>query len=185
MKKKIKKHIDAKNFVKVYLADDEGFTLIHFEGIIFDQNEKFILMSDFEDFNYDGFVVARKSDILEIKCANNESFFDSIIEKEGIKEVLLQKASDLNFKLSDFAEMFNTLKEIGGAIIIERLYETESKFQIGPVSKVEKKKVFIDYIKARGEYDLKPVTSKYKDITYFKLDSPYANMFFKYSKRVV
>ncbi len=184
MKKRIKKYIDAKNFVKVYLADDDGFTLTHFEGIIFDQNEKFILMSDFDDFNYDGFVVARMTDISEIKKTDNESFFDSIIEKEGIKEVILQKASDLKFKLSDFPEMFNSLKELGGAIIIECLYETESKFQIGPVSKVEKKKVFIDYINAKGEYDLKPVTSKYKDITYFKLDSPYANMFFKYSKRV-
>lgn len=53
--------------------------------------------------------------------------------------------------------MFNKLKEIGKAIIIERLYENDSIFQVGPIYKVEKKKVFIDYFNAKGEYDLKPV----------------------------
>lgn len=184
MKKRIKKHIDNKNLVKVNLADDEGYSMINFNGIIFDQNDQYLLMSDFYDFNYDGFVVVRKSDISEIKRTDNESFFDSIIEKEGIKEIIIQKAFDLNFKLDEFPEMFSKLKELGVPVIIERLYESESKFQIGPITKVEKKKVFIDYFNAKGEYDMKPVTSKYKDITYFKLDSPYANMFFKYSKRI-
>lgn len=184
MKKRIKKHIDEKHYVKVYISDEQGINLTHFEGIIFDQNEKYILMSDFEDFHYDGFVVAKKSDISEIKRTDNESFFDSIIDKEGIKETIIQKAVNLGFKLGDFPYMFNLLKELGTAIIIERLYEKESKFQIGPVIKVDKKKVYIDYFNAKGEYDLKPITSKYKDITYFKLDSQYANLYFKYSNRI-
>lgn len=97
MKKRIKKHIDKQNFVKIYLADDEGSTLTHFEGFIFDQNDKYILMCDLEDFNYDGFVVARKSDISEIKRTDNEALFDSITEKEGLKATIIKKATNLDF----------------------------------------------------------------------------------------
>jgi hypothetical protein len=184
MKKSIKKHIENKNFIKVYISDNEGVNLTHFEGILFAQNDKYILMSDFEDFNYDGFVIVRKSDISEIKRTENEIFFDTILEKEGIKEIILQKKSEINFRLSDLPEMFSTLNELGKAIIIEQLYENKSKFLIGPITKVSKKKVYIDYFNAKGEFDLKPIATKYKDITYFKIDSPYANTFLKYSKKI-
>ncbi len=184
MKKRIKKHIDNKNYVKVYLADDDGFNLTNFEGIIFDQNDKFIFMSDFKDFNFDGFVVAKKSDITEIKRTEKETFIDTIFQKEGIKDAIIEKASLLNFKLGNFHEMFENLKKLGQAIIIERLYKGETVFQIGPVSKVEPKKVFIDYINAKGEYDLKPVTSKFKDITFIQFDNPYANMYFIYTRSI-
>jgi hypothetical protein len=185
MKKRIRKHIKEKNFVKVYLVDDKGINLTHFTGIIFDQNKEHILMCDLEDFNYDGFVVAKKSDISEIKRTANELFFDSIISREGIKQMIIQKAADLNFKLGVFPDMFNSLKKIGTAIIIENLYGSDSIFQIGPINKVGKKRVYIDYFSANGEYDLKPASSKYENITFFKFDCPYANQYFKYSKKIV
>lgn len=182
MKKRIKKYIDSKSYVKVYLADYEGFELTSFGGIIVEQNEKFILMSDLNDFNFDGVVIVRKSDISNVKRSINESFFDTIIEKEGIKQAIIQRTANLNFKLGDFTEMFISLKELGIAIIIEQLYANVSKFQVGPVSKVDKKKVFLDYFNANGEFDFKPVTSKFKDITFVRIDSPYANLFFKHVK---
>lgn len=184
MKKKLRKHIQDKHFIKVYLSDNEGFTLTHFEGFLLDQNDKYIFMSDVRDFNYDGFVVARKADISEIKNSDNERFFDGILEKEGIKAAILKKASELNFTLSDFESMFQQLHKQNQAIIIECLYENDTKFQLGPVIKTNKKRVFIDYINAKGEFDLKPVSSKYKEITFFRVDSPYANLFYKYAKRI-
>lgn len=57
MKKRLKKHIQAKDFVKIYLADQDGFELYRFDGIVRDQNEDYILMVDFKDLTYDGVVV--------------------------------------------------------------------------------------------------------------------------------
>lgn len=91
MKKRVKKYIDKNEFVKLYLTDKDENSLTHFEGFIFAQSSKFILMCDFQDFNYDGFVVVRKSDVSEIKRTENEIFFDSIVEAEGIKNKLLEK----------------------------------------------------------------------------------------------
>lgn len=185
MKKTIKKHIDKQDFVKVYLSDDNGFSMIHFEGIVFDQSEKFVLMCDFEDFKFDGFVVFRKSDISEIKRSENESFVDSIIEKEGLKSSIIQKAANLDLNLDGFKEIVETLKVIEQPVIIEHLYDSKPRFHIGPITKIKGKKVYVDYINAKGEYDLKPVVSKFKEITYIKFDSLYANLFFKYAKRIM
>jgi hypothetical protein len=184
MRKRIQKHIDKKEYVKIYLSDKKGYSLINFSGIIFNQNESFILMSDFNDFNFDGFVIIRKSDVSEIRKSENETFIDQILNKEGIKNEILNKSKSLDFLLSDFKEMFVDLEQKGKAIIIERLYEKESKFHIGPISKVEKKKVFINYFSAKGEFDLIPLVSKFKEITYFRIESPYANLYHKYSKTV-
>lgn len=184
MKKRINKHIEKKDLVKVYLADNNGFDLINFTGIIFAQNEEFIVMSSLYDFNEDGYVVISKSDISEIKKGENEQFYDKILISEGINQKIEARFIELDFKLGTYAEMFESLKKVGFPIIIENLYGSKNIFLIGPIFNVKKKKVFIDYFNARGEYDLKPVSIKYKDITIFRFDDLYTNLFFKYSKRV-
>lgn len=142
MKKRIRKHIDQQHFVKVYLDDYNGSSMIHFEGIIFEQNEKLIFMGDIRGFNYDGFVVFRKSDISEIKRTENEIFFDSIIEREKIKSNLIDRKNELNFELSDFPEMLESIQKKELPIIVERLNNGENIFQIGPINRVEKKVIY-------------------------------------------
>lgn len=80
--------------------------------------------------------------------------------------------------------MFNNFKQKDSPIILEGLYRVKNIFQIGSILKVGKKKVYIDYFNARGEFDLKQVSLKHTEITYFRIDSPYSNLFFKYSKRI-
>ena len=184
MQKRINKHIEKKDFVKVYLADHNGLDLINFSGTIFAHNEEFIIMSSIYNFNEDGFVVISKSDISEIKKGENELFYDKILISEGIKEKIEVRFLELDFKLGTYVEMFESLKNNGFPIIIENLYGTKNICLIGPIFKVKKKKVFVDYFNARGEYDLKPVAIKFKDITFFRFDDLYTNLYFKHSKRV-
>ena len=184
MKKRINKHIDKKHYVKVYIEDKNGYSITHFGGIIFEQNEEHVLMCDMYDFNYDGFVVVRKSDISEIKRTENEKFFDRILDKEGIKKLILKKMKILSLKLDTYARMFSALKAKGLPVIIECRYGKKDLFQIGPIAKVKGKKVLVNYFNASGEYDLKPVISEFKNITFFRVDTEYANIFFKYAKAV-
>lgn len=60
MKKRINKHIENKDFVKVYITDNDDTEITHFEGLIFEQNDKLILMNDMTDFYYDGLVILKK-----------------------------------------------------------------------------------------------------------------------------
>ena len=80
MKKKIQKHIDKQQYIKVYLEESDGSAMTRFEGVIFEQNEKFILMCDTHDFDYDGLIILRKKDISKIRRSAFDKFVDMVLE---------------------------------------------------------------------------------------------------------
>ncbi|MXV49610.1 hypothetical protein GS399_01390 [Pedobacter sp. HMF7647] len=184
MKKRIAKHIKNQDFVKVYITNTDDYEIDHFNGIIYEQNDKFILMCDTFDFNFDGFIVLRKSDISEIKCTENEKIFKQIIDNERITNSITKKRLAINVTLSAFKEMFIQLMYLKLPIIIECKYGKDDRFQIGPICEVDEKKVKLKHFNASGEFDLKPTTARYKEITFFRIDSPYANIFYKYAKEI-
>ncbi len=182
MNKSLNKHQKKQNFVKIYLADDNGTALNHFEGVVLDHNAEFVMMLDLMDFNYDGYVVFRKADICEIKRSKNEVFFQKILHKENLLQPILNDFHPI--KLGGMEDMFKQLKKRKLPIIVKRLYGSDDIFQIGPIHSVTQKKVRINYFNAQGEFDLKPVVSKFTSITFFRVDSIYANLFNKYAKKL-
>ena len=154
MKKKLKKHIANQDYVKVYIIDEGDYKITSFEGIVFGQNDDFILMSDTYDFFYDGLVILRKKDVSEIRHSDNQRFMKQIMENEELLKSTLEKRSTIKFKLGTLQEMLTQLRQLRMAIIIECKYRNDDIFQIGPLSKVTKKRVKIDYFNAKGEYDL-------------------------------
>ena len=184
MKKRIQKHIDKQEYVKVYICDKDGTSISHSEGFIFEQNDKLVMMSDSMDFHYDGIVVLKKVDISEIKRTDNEKFFQMILEEEGLKKEVFVKKEKLNFHLDSYEKMFNILQKRKTPITIDAKYGTDGRFLIGPVMECNTKRVRINYFNTRGEFDLKFVACKYKEISTLKIDSPYANLFSKYVKEI-
>lgn len=181
LQKLLSKHIKNQNFVKVYTATD-NYQIEKYEGFIFEENKKYILMNDMLDFNYDGFVLLRKADINEIKYTENEKFFSHILKKEKIKKRLFNKRKKLKLKLSSLEKMMKNLKSLKIPIICEHLYEKEDVFQIGSIKKVYKNRAMMRYFNSRGEFDLKLLPISYRTLTIIRIDSPYANIFYKYAK---
>lgn len=181
--RKIDKHIEKLEFVKVYITDNEEQILTHFEGVIFNQNEDFIYMCDLSDFNYDGFVIVRKTDVAEIKRSDNEKFFNRILKEEKIIRNIRLRKREIGFRVGEMEEMFAQLRKKNFPVIVECLYGSEDSFQIGPIVQVKENKMKMDYFNSLGEFDEQPVSIKYKDITFVRIDSPYANLFYKYATR--
>ena len=184
MKKKIQKHIDKQQYVKVYLEESDGSAMTSFEGVIFEQNEKFILMCDTHDFDYDGLIILRKKDISKIRRSEFDKFVDMVLEKEDLKPQFIHNYTELDFHLGTWSKMFGALQIMEKAVIVDMLYGEDELFQLGSVSKVKPNSVVIDYISASGKYDLKPVVAKFKEITCVRIDSKYADLYYKYAKRV-
>ena len=182
MNKRLKAHQKKQHFIKIYLADKNGSDMAYFEGVILDQNKIFVLMIDFQDFEYDGYVIFKKKDICEIKRTENEKMFQKILEEEKILKRTLDTCKPI--ELGDMKKMLSELKKRKLPLILERKYNSENVFQLGSIASVTKSGVKINYINARGEYDLKLVSSKFKKATFIKVDSPYSNLFFKYGKQV-
>ncbi|MNY61406.1 hypothetical protein D3C86_1980830 [compost metagenome] len=90
----------------------------------------------------------------------------------------------MKFELDTYPKMFETFLTSRIPVILEAKYGKDDRFIIGPVAEFDTKKVKINFFNSRGEYDLKLVPCKYKEITYFTIDSPYATTFYKYAKTV-
>ncbi len=183
MNKKIAKHIKNQDYVKVYIADEDK-SITNFNGLIFEQSNKFILMSNTHDFYPEGLVVLRKSDVTEIRHSDNEKFYQKILEGEKIIPLIIDRCKSIPFSLDSFPKMFAQLQKLNLPLIVECNYNGDDRFNIGPVEEVLDKKVRIKYFNSRGEFDLKPVTLKYKEITVIRFDDPYANTFFKYAFQI-
>ncbi len=179
--KKLDKYIQKSNFVKVYIGDEEGNAIKHFEGFVFSYTDHFVFMSDLSDFNYDGFVVLRKKDIIDVRCTESEKYFENILRQENIlRNIRLQKR-EYPFRLNTMEKMFKSLMEMKIPVIIEKLYDEDEEFLIGPVKKVSDDSVYLKYFNTVGEFDKDLVKVNFDTITSFSFDSPYANLFFKYA----
>ena len=107
-----------------------------------------------------------------------------MLDKEKISDFIIQRKEVLDFKLGGFKEMFEQIKSLNRPIMIECNYGKKDRFIIGPIIDIQDKKLRIDHFNVRGEYDLRPVSVKFKDITFFKIDSPYVEIYSKYAHRM-
>lgn len=181
MKKTIAKHIEKKNFVKLFIVDKDGSEITKYYGFIFEQNDDFILMSETYDFIHEGFVIIRKQDISEI-CFNDISRHQMhILKSENRITSIYDRKKELGLSLMNYAELFNVLMEKNLSVVVECNYGNGDTFSLGTVHSVKKKKVKINYISAVGEYDFKPVTVAYDQITVVRFDNEYANLIHKHA----
>ena len=183
--KKLDKYIQKSNFVKVFISDRKGRELRHFEGVVFSYTDDFVFMCDLCDFNYDGLVVLRKSDITKVRHSEHEEFFEKILKSENIiRNIRLQKREN-PFRVNTMKRMLEQLEELKLPVIFECLYGAEETFQIGPIQRIDIDKIYIKYFNSKGEFDNELLEIDFNEITYLRFDSPYANMFYKYTDKIV
>ncbi len=181
MSNKISQHIENQNFVKIYTSNKKGIAISNFQGIIFAQSENFIIINDCFDFNFDGFVLIRKKDISKIAHTNSQIFFKKILEKENIIQGIIEKYKLLELEFIDFKHIFEYAKNKNIALIIECKYGKDDDFFIGPITNINDEKVKIKFLSTQGHLDIKPTSVKLEKITFVRINSPYTDIFYKYT----
>ncbi len=172
----IKGHVDKKDFVKIKRTVTEGSADI--SGFILQMSKDFLLIQKEEEFYLNGYAIIRKDHFDAIRCNKNDKAFKRILKAEGIID------SDYGIKkkirLKDWRTIFEDLMRHDYHVIVECEDLKESLFVIGPIKKINKDSVNIQYYDPTGLLDKKPTTVKYKDITLVKFDDRYINVFKKY-----
>jgi hypothetical protein len=184
MRKQIEKCIKGGDYVKVHLTEPKGDYIKHVDGVILEQSTDLILMSDSFDFHYDGLTIIRKRDIRDIQLSDNERFMTMILKAEGYMTHVKKRKKQLGLNIDSLEQALAQLQRSRLPVIIECQYGKLDLFHIGPIVDVTPKRVSIHHFNAKGEYDAKPTITKLKDITTVQIDSPYANTFFKYVRKV-
>lgn len=174
--KMLQKYIDKKAFVKIKRTVTEGEADI--SGFILQLTKDFLLIQKEEEFYLNGYGIIKKDHFDSIRSNKNDKALKRILKAEGILDT--DYGIDKSINLKSWETIFHDLKKFDFHVIVECEDLKESLFIIGPIKKVNKSSVSIQYYDATGLLEKRATTVKYKDVTLVKFDDRYINVFRKY-----
>ena len=180
MTKRIQRHIDAKNFLRVEVKDRDGDGTTVVWGYVFAQSKELLLMCDTNGLYYDGLVVVLKNDIDKIDHGPYARFLREVLRKEGVEASIFKRVRPLLWPLGTQKEAMEHILRSGMAAILDDIF-ADGGDAIGPFIKVGKKRLTMRHIYGRGKYRKKPLAIKYGKVHLVKFDSPYGNAYLKHA----
>jgi len=143
-------------------------------GIILDESDLFVLFAKEYDFFIDGYQVIRKEDITKFTSTKSCKYVYKILKTEG----LLQNIEPPKIELSSWYSIFSSLGK-NEFVIVEN--EEAGVFNIGPVTKINKKSMSLRYFDGTGVWEGE-IKIKYTDITSVQFKNNYIKYHEKYIK---
>ena len=174
----LQSHIDKRDFVKIYRKFKEREENI--SGFLLAISKDFLLLQVDNEFSLNGYAIMRKDQFDSLRCNK----YDKTQKKIYIAEGLLDNGYgiDKSISLKSWQDIFKTLKLFDYHVIIECEDKEEPWFDIGPIKRVNKESVSIQYYDPTGQLESKLSSRKYSDITLVKFDDNYSKTFRKYLK---
>ncbi len=174
----LQSHIDKRDFVKIYRKFKEREENI--SGFLLAISKDFLLLQVDNEFSLNGYAIMRKDQFDSLRCNK----YDKTQKKIYIAEGLLENGYgiDKSISLKSWQDIFKTLKFFDYHVIIECEDKEEPWFDIGPIKRVNKESVSIQYYDPTGQLESKLTSRKYSDITLVKFDDNYSKTFRKYLK---
>ena len=171
-------HIDKKDFVKIYRTFREKEETI--SGFILAFSKDFLLLQVDNEFALNGYAIIRKGQFDSIRCNKYDKTQKKIYKAEGLMDN--SYVIDKNISLKNWQDNFTDLKKNDYHVIIECEDKEEPLFDIGPIKRILKNSVSIQYYDPTGQLENKLTSRKYADITIVKFDDNYSKTFRKYLK---
>ncbi len=147
-------------------------------GFVLKTSANLTLIARDYDFSIDGYKVIRNDDIAAFKPTPSTRYCTRLMEKEGLT---LDTEIASHIDITAWSTVLLDLKRMDEFVIVEN--EEEGDFLIGPIRRVNKKSVSINYFDCRGRW-AGPRTIRYEDITSVTFRSRYINIHRKYIKKV-
>ena len=175
---KIKEHFDKKHYINITRLVGKGTHIIS-RGYIINFSTDFLILQETDDFRALGYNILPVSQIQKIRFNKDDKFYNKImiLENEINKIGIDYKVDLLNWKT-----IFKSLKEHSLSVIVYCEDPDIDGFTIGPIVKISKKSVYIQYFNASGILDDKPTSIDFESITKIMFDDRYINIFSKYLK---
>jgi hypothetical protein len=175
----LQKHIDKKDFVKInrtFMGREENIS-----GFILSLSKSFLLLQVDNEFMLDGYAIIPKDQFDSLLCNKYENKLKKIYKEEGLLNT--QYGIQQSPALKNWQGLFVSLKELDYHIIVECEDKEDPDFVIGPIKRVNKDYVSIQYYDPTGKLENKLTKVKFKDITTVKFGDRYSTTFRKYLKQ--
>jgi hypothetical protein len=174
-KKIIQKHIDATNFVKVYLDNDSAIY-----GFVVKFSDDFVMIEETYDFALAGTKIIPYESVRSIRNNQYDKISKAIYSDENLIK-LNQKIIDKT-NLDNAESLFKSIKKQDFHCIIESKKNKKDLFSIGEILEVNAKSVVINNYDPAGRINKKPHKVAFKDINLINFNDRYSKVFRKYLK---
>lgn len=176
---KIKNYFEAKKYITIERSVGEGLTKLN-RGYIINYNINFLLLQEANNFKLEGYLLLPINQIKKIRNNRNDKYYHKIMTWQGETEKIgIHYLINIDSWQTAFADI--KAREIN--VIIECETPSIDTFNIGPIVKTTKNKVYIQYFDAAGYIDEKPTPIDLKKISRVNFDDNYINVFSKYLRK--
>ncbi len=179
IQQQIKYHCDNKYYCKVKRQVSED-SFEYSNGYIVDYSDDFVLMQESDDFRVLGFLLFPISTIDQIRFNYNDKYYDKIMRWEKLIDTVSKRHK---IDMKSWTTIFRTIKKAGFNVIIENENPNDEIFNIGPIIKITRTAVYIQYFSAKGFLESETTKITFDKITIAKFDDNYINVFSKYLRQ--
>ncbi|MBL8264627.1 MAG: hypothetical protein JNM58_19605 [Xanthomonadaceae bacterium] len=164
-------HLRGRKLVSVRRQDIDDYGV---QGFLVGLSEALLALEHVYDFQVDGILVLRRSDITEVKCTATDAFQESLMKREGIVPGS-QAPSPL--ALETWRALIEQLAGSHPFLALEQELGPEPQLSIGRVVSVEAQHVEFQCFSGTGKWQSKPDRIKYAHLTSAQANTRYLRFY--------
>jgi len=177
MKKLLLNFQDKKELVSIRR---DGIDENRIQGFVLSFSDELVLLQYVYDFNLDGLMVLRLSDITKIESDKTDVFQTQILKDEGLySQIDFEKKYDVN----NWHTVFSSIGSKPGLVIVENETQSDSSdetFILGKIDKIDQDSVSILGFSGAANWYEESSKMRYKDISSAQVNNKYMNMYQRY-----
>ena len=150
------------------------------QGFVLGSSDQLVLLQYIYDFNLDGLMILRTSDISKIVRSKTEEFQEQLLVEEGLFSAV---PFGYNVDLTNWRSAVNDLRGEHSIFILECELLDDPDFAIGRILDVGDEQVCVNYFTGAANWLEERVPLKYNDITSCQVATNYANVYQRYFER--
>jgi hypothetical protein len=169
--------LKAKSLVSIRRSDVDDYGI---QGFLVGLSEDLLAIDYVYDFQIDGIMVLRRSDITEVKRTGTDEFQERLLKKEGIRPGM-QESMPLD--LGGWKAVIQQISQHFPLLILERELGPSPKFAIGRALRATAAQVEFQSFTGTGKWLAKTERLKYSQITCLQANNRYLGFYQRHFER--
>ncbi|MBV7540311.1 hypothetical protein [Acidovorax sp. sic0104] len=167
----------AKSLVSIRRRDVDDYGI---QGFLVGISDDLLALEYVYDFQIDGLMILRRSDITEVKRTATDEFQERLLKREGVRPGTQQP---VQFELASWQCAIEQLSKHYPLMILERELGPSPEFVIGKPLRTTKAQVEFHTFTGVGQWSDKKVRLKYSQMTCLQVNTRYMAFYQRHFER--
>lgn len=150
------------------------------QGFVLAESSNLILLNYVYDFNLDGLMVLRKSDISSIESTETDKFQTELLKNEGVYSKV---NFDVDYDLTSWGTFVSSAIVNHQYLILEKEAQEVADFIIGKIVEIKDDFIVLKYFTGIGRWLDDLEEHEYADITCCQIGNNYLNVYERFFKQ--